>query len=168
MLIDHPQPSETPALLDLARRTGFFREDEIDVIHELLDKYAEQVWNMGDKGWESGDYIWVVYRDAPGAPPLGMACYGAVPMSEDVYDLYWIAVDQAYQNKKIGSALLNYIEEDLRKRNGRQLYIETSDTPQYMPTRAFYLRRGYELVGQMTDFYRIGDGKVVYRKVFRR
>ncbi len=167
MLIDHPKPDETPLLIDFARRTGFFRQDEIDVIKELLDKYESQVREMGEAGWESGEYVWIVYREGPGTSPLGMACYGAVEMSEDVYDLYWIVVDPAHQDKKIGSALLRYIEEDLQKRHGRQLYIETSDTEQYAPTRAFYLRRGYEQVGHMTDFYRIGDGKVVYRKVFR-
>ncbi len=166
-MIDHPKPEEIGPLLDLARATGFFREDEVDVVHELLDKYFAQIQEMGERGWEFGDYIWVVYREGAGTPPLGFACYGAVEMSEDVYDLYWIAVDRNYQDKKIGSQLLKYVEEDLVKRNARQLYIETSDTPQYTPTRAFYVRRAYEEVGHMTDFYRLGDGKVVYRKVFR-
>ncbi len=166
-MIDHPQPGEIPTLIEFARATGFFRPDEIDVIHELLDKYFAQIQELGERGRDSGDYIWVVYREEPGAPPIGMACYGAVEMSEDVYDLYWIAVDRRYQDKKVGSALLKYVEQDLVKRNARQLYIETSDTPQYAPTRAFYERREYEKIAHYTDFYRVGDGKVVYRKVFR-
>jgi hypothetical protein len=53
---------------------------------------------------------------------------------------------------------------DLVKRRARQLYIETSDKPQYAPTRAFYERRGYTLVAHFRDYYDIGDGKVTYFK----
>ncbi len=166
-MIDHPKPTEIESLLELARSTGFFRPDEVDVIRELLDKYFAEIQEKGEQGWEYGDYVWVVYREAMDSTPLGFACYGAVEMSEDVYDLYWIAVDRRYQDKKIGRALLEYVEQDLRRRNARQLYIETSDTEQYAPTRAFYVRRGYDEVAHLTDFYRLGDGKVVYRKVFR-
>ncbi|MGB8646776.1 MAG: GNAT family N-acetyltransferase [Anaerolineae bacterium] len=166
-MIDHPQPTEIEPLLELARGTGFFRPDELEVIHELLDKYFAHIQAIGQPGWDFGDYIWAVYRDAPGTVPLGFACYGPVEMSEDVYDLYWLAVDRSHQDKKLGTALLQYVEQDLIGRRARQLYIETSDTSQYTPTRAFYTRRGYEQVGYMTDFYTVGDGKVVYRKVFR-
>jgi ribosomal protein S18 acetylase RimI-like enzyme len=82
------------------------------------------------------------------------------------YDLYWIVVDKNHQDKKIGSALLKYIENDLVKHRARQLYIETSDKPQYAPTRAFYERRGYALVAHFRDYYDVGDGKVIYFKAF--
>ncbi len=159
MIIDPPLASERPILIALAEATHFFNPEEIGVIGELLDEYFERP--------ESGDYIWRVYREEPGACPLGFACYGPVSMSEDVYDLYWIAVDPAHQSKKVGTALLNYVEQDLTHRHARQLYIETSDTPQYAPTRAFYVRRGYDQAAHFTDYYHVGDGKVVYRKVFR-
>ena len=166
-MIDYPQPRDVEAILDLSVATEFFRPDEIAVIRELIEKYFDQIREMGPAGADSGEYIWVVYRDDADGRALGYACYGGVEMSEDVYDLYWIAVDPRYQGKKVGSALLQYVEEDMVRRNARQLYIETADTAQYAPTRAFYVRRGYEEVAHMTDFYRPGDGKVVYRKVFR-
>ncbi len=157
-MIDTPQPHESERLAALAHATGFFNPDEIAVVREMLAEFFEAP--------DSGEYLWMVYRDAPGSTPLGFVCYGPVSMSDDVYDLYWIAVDPKHQDKKIGSALLKYVEEDLQRRGARQLYIETSDTPRYTPTRAFYERRGYERVAHMTDFYHAGDGKIVYRKVF--
>ena len=41
---------------------------------------------------------------------------------------------------------------------------ETSSTERYAPTRTFYLRSGFREVANIADFYRAGDGKVVYEK----
>jgi len=115
---------------------------------------------------ESDEYNWVVYRENESAPPLGFACYGPASLAVGTYDLYWIVVDKNHQDKKIGTALLEFIEADLSSRSARQLYIETSDKPQYAPTRAFYERRGYALVAHFRDYYDIEDGKVIYFKGF--
>jgi ribosomal protein S18 acetylase RimI-like enzyme len=156
-MLDRPTPQETESLVALAQATGFFNPEEIAVVRELLDEYHAR--------GEASGYFWAVYRASPGAPPVGFVCYGPVPMSEDVYDLYWIAVDPRRQSGGIGSALLAFVEAELSRRRARQLYIETSDTPRYAPTRAFYERRGYEEVAHLTDYYHVGDGKLVYRKV---
>lgn len=166
-MIGPPQPDESEKLVELAQATGFFNAEEIRVVREMLtDSFAPRPEReQGALG--SDEYQWAVYRHAPGSPPLGFVCYGAVSLSEDVYDLYWIAVDPQHQSKKIGTTLLEYVEDDLVKRQARQLYIETSDTEDYKPTRAFYERRGYEKAAHFSDYYHLGDGKVVYRKVFR-
>ncbi len=159
MVIEPPHPAEESELVVLAQATGFFNAEEVGIVKELLDEFFARP--------EAGEYCWLVYRETPGGPALGFACYGPVSMSEDVYDLYWIAVHPASQGKLVGTALLHAVEQDLLARNARQLYIETSDTDQYTPTRGFYRRRGYEQVAHFSDYYRVGDGKVVFRKVFR-
>lgn len=162
-MIDLPKRDETAKLVELAQATGFFNPDEIHVVREMLDEYfAEKA--KGTVG--SGDYIWVVYREAPRGLPLGFACYGPVSLSEDVYDLYWIAVHPGHQSKKLGTALLKYVEDALQEQHARQLYIETSDTAKYAPTRAFYEKRGYHEAAHFPDYYHVGDGKVVFVKVF--
>lgn len=143
-------------LVALTEATGFFHSDEIEIVREMLDSLADPA--------SADEYIWIVYRESEDSPPLGYACYGPASLAVGTYDLYWIAVDPNYRDKKIGSALLNHIETDLVKRRARQLYIETSDKPQYAPTRAFYERRGYTLVAHFRDYYDIGDGKVTYFK----
>lgn len=158
-VIDKPLPVEQDMLVALTEATGFFNSKDVQIVGEMLQDYFVTP--------ESDEYTWIVYRQAPGARPLGYACYGPASLAVDVYDLYWIAVDRRYRDKKIGSALLRYIEEDLRERNARQLYIETSDNGLYAPTRAFYERRGYTLAAHFKDYYDIGDGKVIYVKVFR-
>lgn len=157
-MINQPKPQEIETLVALTKATGFFHADEVEVVREMFEDF---VAHPG-----ADEYIWIVFREGEDTPPLGYACYGPASMAVGTYDLYWIAVDKRHQDKKIGRALLEFIERDLRARGARQLYIETSDTPQYTPTRAFYERRGYALVAHFRDYYDVGDGKVIYFKEF--
>lgn len=155
-MIDPPQPQEIDWLVALTEATGFFNSNEVKIVREMLQAYFEQP--------AAGEYLWLVYRAYDDTPPLGYVCYGPASLAVGTYDLYWIAVAREHQAKKIGSALLSAMEDDLRARGARQLYIETSDKPQYAPTRAFYERRGYALAAHFHDYYAVGDGKVVYCK----
>jgi ribosomal protein S18 acetylase RimI-like enzyme len=159
-MITPPQPDEAELLVALTEATSFFSAAEVKIVREMLDAYFENP--------TSGEYLWIVYRDAPNAPPRGYACYGPASLAVGTYDLYWIVVDPAHQDKKIGSALLRFMERDLAQRGARQIYVETSDKPQYAPTRAFYERRGYSPVAHFRDYYDIGDGKVIYFKAIQR
>lgn len=143
-------------LVALTEATGFFNAAEVAIVREMLEAFFENP--------ASDEYSWIVYRDAPDAPPLGYACYGPASLAVGTYDLYWIAVDKRAQSKRIGSALLEYMEADLTRRGARQIYVETSDKPQYAPTRAFYEHRGYACVAHFRDYYAAGDGKVIYFK----
>ncbi|MBI4672935.1 MAG: GNAT family N-acetyltransferase [Chloroflexi bacterium] len=155
-MINQPAPAERETLVALTEATGFFNAAEVQTVREMLEAFFENP--------ASEEYLWIVYRDAPAAPPRGYACYGPASLAEGTYDLYWMAVDKRAQNKKIGSALLQFMEADLARRGARQIYIETSDKPQYAPTRAFYERRGYACVAHFHDYYAVGDGKVIYFK----
>jgi GNAT superfamily N-acetyltransferase len=166
-MIDYPVRDEIEALVALARDTDFFRPLETDIVREMLIDFLDHAEAVGPAGYESGEYVWIVYREEPDGPALGFACYGEYDMGENVWELYWIAVDRRYQNRRVGSALLKHVEEHVAREQARHLYIETSDTEQYAPTRAFYLRRGYDEAAHLPDYYRPGDGKVVYRRIFR-
>ena len=55
-------------------------------------------------------------------------------------------------------------EEDIRKRNGRLLLLETSSMPHSELTRKFYVKQGYAVAGIIQDFYSDGDSMVIFRK----
>lgn len=156
-MIDEPLRTEIDALTTLADETGFFTVVEIGVIREMLAEYFE-----GTPGEDP--YHFRVYRDTEGGPALGFVAYGHIPMTEGAFDLYWIVVGRDQQNKGIGRKLLTATEENVAQLDGRVLYVETSDTEQYAPTRAFYDRTGYARAAHFPDFYRPGDGKVVFSK----
>jgi ribosomal protein S18 acetylase RimI-like enzyme len=61
-------------------------------------------------------------------------------------------------------ALLRHVEQALAARGERLLLVETSGSPGFERTRAFYRKRGYEEEARIRDFYRAGEDKVVFRK----
>jgi GNAT superfamily N-acetyltransferase len=135
--------------------TKFFRPDEVDIAVELVDERLA-------RGDASGYFFVMAELDQQ---LVGYACYGPIGCTLGSFDLYWIAVDPAYQGRGLGAQLVSAVEQRILDAGGRHIYIETSGKPQYLPTRKFYQRCGYEVVAQLADFYDRGDDKVVWRKV---
>ncbi len=95
---------------------------------------------------------------------IGFVCYGSRPLTRGTYDLYWIAVDEAWQGHGVGHHLLSVVEERVRAEGGRLLIVETESCPEYEPTRLFYKRMGYTLEACVHDFYQPGDDRIVFAK----
>jgi ribosomal protein S18 acetylase RimI-like enzyme len=91
-------------------------------------------------------------------------CFGATPCTLGTFDIYWIAVDPAYQRHHIGSKLLAFSESEIKKQQGRLIVIETSGSEKYLPTRGFYERNGYILAADVKEFYAPGDDKWIFTK----
>jgi acetoin utilization deacetylase AcuC-like enzyme/GNAT superfamily N-acetyltransferase len=134
--------------------TGFFRSEEVGIAGELVEERIA-------KGRASG-YDFVLAER--GGRLVGYTCWGLVPGTDASYDLYWIAVDPEAQGCGIGRQLLQRTEAAVARRGGKRLYAETSSSPTYVPTRAFYETTGFSKAAEFPDFYRTGDGKVVYAK----
>jgi ribosomal protein S18 acetylase RimI-like enzyme len=139
--------------------TARFTEDEVNCAVELVDIFLDKP--------EKGDYVVSVLED-PASGPMrtvqGYVCYGPTPLTDRVYDLYWIAVDPKQQGQGIGQMLLRFVENEVRREKGRMLLIETSSKESYGPTLRFYQRSGYDEISRIKDFYRIEDDKVIFCK----
>ncbi len=159
-MIEQPTPNDVPAIEQIAVGTGAFNTVEVSIVRELLDAFFHPE--------PRDDHTFLVYRNGDANAVAGFACYGPAPMTDRIWDLYWICVDRSRQQHGIGSQLLQYVEQQVCAQGARALYLETSDTEAYQAARAFYVRNGYECIARMDDFYAPGDGKVVFRKVFRR
>ncbi|MBU3914456.1 GNAT family N-acetyltransferase [bacterium] len=96
----------------------------------------------------------------------GYACFGQIPCTASSYDLYWIVVHPDFQERGLGSRLLNETERRVKAAGGSRVYVDTSQRMQFASTRAFYEIRGYRLETVLKDFYAPGDGKVLYCKSF--
>jgi ribosomal protein S18 acetylase RimI-like enzyme len=154
------EPSDREAIGDAVRRTGFFGDAEVAVALELVDHALKR---PGQR-----DYRFIVAVDPGfGSRFLGYACFGPTPMTEGTFDLYWIVVAPEAQGRGIGKALQEAAWAAMRDDGGRMVIVETSSREQYAPTRAFYLATGHEEVCRIDDFYRPGDGKVIFRKGLR-
>lgn len=140
---------------DIVAATGFFNADEVDIAIELVEERLE----IGDA---SGYYF--VFAEVDGEV-LGYTCYGPIDGTQESFDLYWIAIHPGRQGRGIGRLLMDETERMIRAMGGRRVYAETSGRAQYEPTRAFYLRLGFDREAELADFYAPGDAKVFFVKV---
>ncbi len=157
MIIRNLEPGDRTPVERMVTASGKFNAIEIAVAMELVDEFLE-------KGEKSGYRFAVLADGRKSTPVLGYACYGPVPLTEGVYDLYWIVVDPEAQGKGLGKRLLESVERDVLRRGGRMILIETSSQESYNTTIRFYEKNGYQLEARVRDFYRIGDDKLIFRK----
>jgi ribosomal protein S18 acetylase RimI-like enzyme len=144
---------------DILVSTARFTEDEVNCAVELVDIFLDKP--------EKGDYVVSVLEEPDNGSMRmvqGYVCYGPTPLTDRVYDLYWIAVDPKHQGQGIGQMLLRFVENEVRREKGRMLLIETSSKESYGPTLRFYQRSGYDEISRIKDFYRIEDDKVIFCK----
>jgi D-alanine-D-alanine ligase len=152
------RPEDRAPLEGLLRATGFFNAQELEVALELVDDRLEHA--------ERSHYRFLVLEDETAV--LGYACWGPIPGTLASADLYWIAVDPGRQGQGLGRSLLDAAETWIAREGRTRVYLETSTRPQYVPTRMFYLRCGYEIAAELPDFYAPGDGKAIFLKVLPR
>jgi GNAT superfamily N-acetyltransferase len=143
---------DKPALMEILQNTPEFKPSEVVVAEEVIDSYLHDP--------DSYD-IFIAEADKS---IVGYICYGLTPLTESTWDIYWLAVDREKQNKGIGSTLVAFAEEQIKKLRGRLVVIETSAKPGYEKTRHFYLSHGYELICRIPDFYAPGDDKIILQK----
>ncbi len=155
-LRDTPVSSDPAAVERLVVATGFFRPSEVAIARELVEDSLA-------RGPEASGYHFVLADDARGL--AGYVCFGPIAGTESSFDLYWIAVRPDRGGRGLGTALLAAAEARIAAAGGRRVYVETSTTERYAPTRAFYAARGYRLEATLPDFYAPGDGKAFFVKV---
>lgn len=148
-------PEDPGRVRALTEATGFFRLEEVAIAVELVEERLA-------KGPASGYEL--LFAEEAGEV-VGYACFGAIPLTRESHDLYWIAVRPGRQGRGVGRRLLARVEDQVRTSGGRRIYVDTSTRPQYAPTRAFYLACGYQLAAELPHFYAPEDGKAIFCKV---
>ncbi len=146
--------ADVGAIRSLVERTAFFTDEEVAIAAELAEM---RLMN----GEASGYHFILADIDKALA---GYTCYGPIGGAERAFDLYWIAVDPLHQGAGLGKFLLAETETALRALGATRTYADTSSTPRYAPTRRFYEKAGFREVANIPDFYREGDGKIIYEK----
>ena len=137
---------------------GNFTAEEVTIALELIDEWLEL-------GEHSGYLTYVLdSQGEQGSEVLGYVCFGPTPLTESTYDLYWIAVDKSKHRGGVGKRLLKFAEEEIARRGGRMMLVETSSQEAYGGTIQFYEKTGYELVGKIKEYYKPGDDKLIFVK----
>lgn len=145
---------DRPAIVEILQATPEFKPLEVEVAEEVIDEYL-----CDPSG--SGYHILVAER---GSSIIGYICYGPTPMTEGTWDLYWAAVARGEQGRGMGRILFATAEAKIREAGGRLAIIETSAKPGYERTIRMYLLLGYQVAGQIPDYYAPDDDKLILQK----
>jgi len=138
----------------LTEDTGYFTAAEVDIAAELVEERLRR--------GEASGYAFVLVESA--SRLVAYACHGRTPGTDHSWDLYWIAVSPEAQRRGVGSAILQRVEARIAEASGGLVWVDTSSTDRYASTRAFYERSGFHRAALLEDFYRPGDGKLIYVK----
>ena len=149
---------DVPIIEKFLGKVKAFTESEVHVAMELI--------NITAKNPEQTDYNVFIYED--GKKILGYYCVGKRPLTDGVYDLYWIVTNPEHPKKGIGKYLLEHAEKFVLSHNARWLLAETSSKDNYTATRNFYMRKNYSVVAQINDFYSLNDSLIIFGKYFNK
>jgi ribosomal protein S18 acetylase RimI-like enzyme len=142
----------------ILENAGNFTPEEVGTALELIDEWLEL-------GEHSGYLTYVLESQGEeSSEVLGYVCFGPTPLTEATYDLYWIAVDKSRHRGGVGKRLLKFAEEEIARRGGQMLLVETSSQETYGGTVQFYEKTEYVLVGKIKDYYKPGDDKLIFVK----
>ncbi|MDP4184849.1 MAG: GNAT family N-acetyltransferase [Bacteroidota bacterium] len=156
---------------------NYLESSDLDPIYYILDsadvfidfeidialKLAEQTLELGDE--DSGTF-WVIAED--GKQDVGFACYGADPFASGSYYLRWMGVKREHWLKGIGKLMLKIVENDVTKRGGKHVWIETSSRIKLRGARTFFEKRGYSHESTLHSFYDDDDDKMFYVKHLKK
>jgi ribosomal protein S18 acetylase RimI-like enzyme len=129
--------ADVPGLRLVLEHTGLFPVEALD---DMLASFLAF----------EGPERWLTAR-LDGAP-VGFAFFRPEAHTDGTWNVLAIAVLPEHQNSGIGSQLMERIEDILRRDRQRVLLVETSGTPAYEATRAFYRARHYTEVGRIPEY----------------
>jgi GNAT superfamily N-acetyltransferase len=152
------EAKDREAIRGLIDGTGAFKPHEVDVAIELMDIALTRTGQ--------DDYHPLVLEEEDGTV-AAYACFGKNPMTRATFDLYWLATRADRMGKGYGRKIVAFVEEEVKRRGGRLLVIETSSKESYGTTREFYLKIGCTLAATLPNYYDEGDDKLIYLKKIR-
>jgi ribosomal protein S18 acetylase RimI-like enzyme len=155
-MIRRLKPADAKIIEGILNEILIFHDEEIRVAMELV--------NIAASDPKQKDYHLFIYEE--NGMILGYHCTGKRPLTDGVYDLYWIVTNPEHSKKGIGKKLLEHAEGFVNENNGRWLLAETSSKDSYSATRNFYMRNNYSIISEIKDFYSIGDSLIVFGKYF--
>jgi ribosomal protein S18 acetylase RimI-like enzyme len=105
-----------------------------------------------------------------GGEIVGVSGYGADYFSSsNACWLGWTVVDKEYSRNaelRVGSRLLEAVEEDLKMHKIQRLFVSTED--KNGPAINFYIKNGFEFEGRLRHYYYEGENMLILSKTLSR
>src|SRR4029077_9626757 len=110
-----PSPADRARLIEIISQGGAFRPEEVSCAIELLDGALGRA--------EDNTYEALVAVDEADLP-VGYTCFGATPMTQSTFDLYWMVIAAEARGQGLGGALAARTQEDPRRIGARPTRAE--------------------------------------------
>lgn len=143
-------------------------KSEIDGLKKVVDscglfpsEYLDEMISDYFNNPETQD-IWFTYIDDN--IPIAIGYCVPEKFTDGTYNLLAIGVSRDSQRKGVASEMMNYIEQLLKQKDGRILIVETSSDDAQIGARKFYKQIGYTQEAVIRDFWKDGEGKIVFWK----
>lgn len=152
--------SDRDSVLRILSSTKMFTPAELDLANEQIDIYLNFK--------KQSDYS-VVVLEGEDFEVKGYMSFGPAPLTQYIFNLYWIAISPKAQNHGHGRELITWLEKYVKSVSGRMILVETSSKLHYKPTRAFYRALGFKEISRIPDFYGPEDDRITYvKKLIKR
>ncbi len=132
----------------------------IDAVQLFPSELLDGMFCVDSNDSEQSEF-WLTFDDGS---PAAIAYCAPEAMADGTWNLLLIAVHPDRQSEGIGARIMSYVEKKLSAEGVRLLLVETSGTDDFIRTRAFYTKLGYNEEARIREYYGVGDDKIVYRK----
>jgi len=78
------------------------------------------------------------------------------------YEWDYVVVHKEYRHSGVASALIEEMLSTLERMQARYLVTYTCSLPEYMAIRRLFERYGFQLIGQLPDYYFVGEDRLIY------
>ena len=158
MVIRRCKKHELRILIEIARSTDYFQNDEIAL--KLMRENLAEFLEKNDE--EAGVLVYEENKEI-----IGFMSYVKIKSNVGAYWLSWLAVRKDKQRKGVGAALLRELERILKSYGARILLVDTSGDETWEPgiqARNFYLKNGFKEAGRIPTYYWDNDDAIIYYK----
>ncbi|CTQ48190.1 GNAT family N-acetyltransferase [Jannaschia donghaensis] len=149
--IHEARADDRAEILRVAQSSGLFLSAEIPVFAQSFD-----AWCPGDPDEAT---LWLIAEGGGGA-----AMVTPEVMSDNVWNMLFIAVARERQRQGIASALLAAVEGRVAAVGGRMILVDTADADDYVAARLFYGACGYQQVGRVPGYYGDDVARISFAK----
>lgn len=106
----------------------------------------------------------VVIAENESTDLLGYAVYGPDPRAAKTYQVYNLVYSPTIKNGEVLHHILKYIENELARIKGRIISIEISSHLRFKKQYDTYLEHNYNVTSRLSNFYSIGEDKLILIK----
>ena len=132
----------------------------VDAVQLFPSELLDEMFCAGSDDPEQSEF-WLTFDDGS---PAAIAYCAQETMTDGTWNLLLIAVHPDRQSEGIGARIMTYVEDRLSAEDVRVLLVETSGTDDFIRTRAFYSKLGYNEEARIREYYGVGDDKIVFHK----